>query len=108
MHEKSLLLDHFPNNCSSELYMIIYKVSFDPANKLANVTAWLKSSEPPHEESNNTACAPSEYSDQPGHPPSLIGVFALRMKKAWVLSYPFSAQRRLWSDWADAQAELSL
>ena len=29
-------------------------------------------------------------------------------KKAWVLSYPLSAQRRLWSDWADAQADLSL
>ena len=27
------------------------------------------------------------------------------MKKHWVLSYPLSAQRRLWSDWADAQAE---
>ena len=54
------------------------------------------------------ACAPSEDSDQPGHPPSLIRVFAVRMKKAWVLSYPFSVQRRLWSDWADAQADLSL
>ena len=30
------------------------------------------------------------------------------MKKAWVLSYPLSAQRRLCSDWADAQADLSL
>ena len=30
------------------------------------------------------------------------------MKKACVLSYPLSAQRRLWSDWADAQADLSL
>ena len=30
------------------------------------------------------------------------------MDKAWVLSYPLSAQRRLWSDWADAQADLSL
>ena len=30
------------------------------------------------------------------------------MKKAWVLSYPLSAQRRLWSDWVDAQADLSL
>ena len=46
-------------------------------------------------------CAPSEDSDHPGHPPSLIRVFAVRMKKTWVLSYPFSAQRRLWSDWAD-------
>ena len=47
-------------------------------------------------------CAPSEDSDQPGHPPSLIRVFAIRMKKPWVLSYPLSAQRRLWSDWADS------
>ena len=30
------------------------------------------------------------------------------MKKAWVLSYPLIAQRRLWSDWADAQADRSL
>ena len=28
--------------------------------------------------------------------------------RAGVLSYPLSAQRRLWSDWADAQADLSL
>ena len=35
-------------------------------------------------------------------------VFAGRMKKAWVLCYPLSAQQRLWSDWADAQADLSL
>ena len=34
--------------------------------------------------------------------------FAVRVKKAWVLSYTLSAQRRLWSDWADAQADLSL
>ena len=40
--------------------------------------------------------------------PSLIKVFAVRTKKAWVLSYALSAQLRLWSDWADAQADLSL
>ena len=34
-------------------------------------------------------------------------VFAVRMKKAWVLSYPLSTQWRLWSDWVDAQADLS-
>ena len=34
----------------------------------------------------------------------VCSVFAVRMKKAWVLSYPLSAQRRLWSD---AQADLS-
>ena len=53
-------------------------------------------------------CVPSQDSHQPGHQPSLIRVFAVCMKKAWVLSYPMSAQRRLWSDWADAQADLSL
>ena len=36
-------------------------------------------------------CAPSEASDHPGHPPSLIRTFAVRMKKAWVLSDPLSA-----------------
>ena len=42
-------------------------------------------------------CAPSEDSDQPGHPPSLIRIFAVRMKKPWALtvSYPLSAQWRL-------------
>ena len=38
------------------------------------------------------ACAPSEDSDQPGHPPSLI---SRRLTVAWVLSYPLSAKRRL-------------
>ena len=42
-----------------------------------------------------TSCAPGEDADQSGHPPSLIRVFAVRMKKAWVLSYPLSAQLRL-------------
>ena len=53
-------------------------------------------------------CTPSEDSDQPGHPPSPIRVFAVRMKKPWVLSYPLSAQRRLWSDPVEAQADLGL
>ena len=35
-------------------------------------------------------------------------VFTVRMKKACVLSCPLNAQRRFWSDWADAQGDLSL
>ena len=35
-------------------------------------------------------CAPSEDSNQPGHPPSLIRV-RCPMKEAWVLSYPLRA-----------------
>ena len=57
---------------------------------------------------NQSECAHQQDSDQPGHPPGLIRVFAVSLKKAWVLSYPLSAQRRLWSDWAAAQADLSL
>ena len=51
--------------------------------------------EPHHDKTNKVACAPSEDSDQPGHLPSLIKVFTVRMKKAWVLSYPLSTQLRL-------------
>ena len=59
-------------------------------------------------QNNKMACAPSENSDQPERPPSLIRVFTVHMRKAWVLSYPLSAQGWLWSDWADAQGDLSL
>ena len=55
-------------------------------------------------QNQQSECAPSKDSDQP----SLIKVFAVRMKKPWVLSYPLSTQRSLWSDWANAQADLSL
>ena len=48
--------------------------------------------EPPRGKTNKMACAPSKDSDQPGHTPSLIRVFAVCMKKACVLSYPLSAQ----------------
>ena len=68
----------------------------------------LSWNEPPHDKTNKMACAPSADSDQPGHPPSLIRVFAVRMKNAWALSYPLSGKRRLWSDWVDAQPDLSL
>ena len=64
--------------------------------------------EPPRDKTKKVGSAPSEDSDQPGHLPSLIRVFTVRMKKAWFLSYPLNTQRRLWSDWADAQADLSL
>ena len=40
-------------------------------------------------------CVPSEDSD-------------VRMKTLWAFSYPLSAQWRLWLDWANAQADLSL
>ena len=65
--------------------------------------------EPPHDKTNKMTRAPSEDSDQPGHPPiHLIRVFTVCIKNHWALSYPLSVQQRLWSDWVDAQADLSL
>ena len=60
---------------------------------------------PQHDKTTKMTRAPSKDSDQPRH---LIEVFAVRMKQPRVLSYQFSAQRRLWSDWMDAQADLNL
>ena len=53
-------------------------------DSIKEVTIWVLN-ELPHDKTNKMACAPSEDSDQPGHPPSLIRVFAVRVKKAWVL-----------------------
>ena len=57
---------------------------------------------------------PTKWHVRPAKTPISLGirpvssVFTVRMKKAWVLNYQLSAQLRLWSDWADAQADLSL
>ena len=48
-------------------------------------------------------CALSEDSDQPGHPPSLIRVFAVRMKQLGSL-----ATHKAHSEDSDQQADLSL
>ena len=87
-----------------ELEEFMKNVSFMQSQALLNRNIY----ELPHDKTNKMTCAPSEDSDLPGYPPSLIKVFAIRMKKAWVLSYPVSEQQRLWSDWADAQADLRL
>ena len=68
----------------------------------------MNKNEPPRVKTNKMACARSEDSDLPGHPPRLIRVFAVSMKESQVLSYPLSAQPWLWSGRADAQANPSL
>ena len=59
-------------------------------------------------QNQHNECAPSEDSDQPGHPPSLIRVFAVRSKGSYGPKVYSCEQRRLWSDWADAQADRGL
>ena len=63
----------------------------------------LRKIEPRHDKTNKMSVCPAKTQIR-----LVWSVFVVRMKKAWVLSYPLSAQRRLWSDWADAQADLSL
>ena len=67
----------------------------------------LKWFQPRHDKTNKMNVRPAKTQISQGICP-VWSVFAVRMKKAWVLSYPLSAQRRLWSDQADAQADLSL
>ena len=63
--------------------------------------------EPWHDKTNKMAVRLAKTQIRLGIRP-VWSVFTVRMKKFWVLSYPLNAQRRLWSDWADAQADLSL
>ena len=59
--------------------------------------------EPPHDQTNKMTFAPSEDSDQPGHPPSLIRVFAVRSMGTLGPTVASGGQRRLRSDCADAR-----
>ena len=62
--------------------------------------------EPRHDKTNKMSMRPVKTHISLGiHP--VWSVFAVCMKNPCVLSYPLSAQRRLWSDWEDAQADLS-
>ena len=58
---------------------------------------------PPHNKNNEMTHMYNEDSDQPGHLCPVWSVFAVHIKEPWTLTYPLSAQRRLWSDWLDAQ-----
>ena len=73
---------------------------FQHVTKSCTISCWI-CSEMSQDVTKPTkwVCA-GEDLDQPGHLLSLIRVFAVCMKKAWVLSYPLSTQRRLSSDWA--------
>ena len=79
-------------------------------SKVCFLTSWFISClyEPAHDKTNKMVCAPSEDSDQPGHPPRLIRVFAVHSMGSKGLKLSSCGQRRLWSEWADVQADLNL
>ena len=57
-----------------------------------------------HDKTNKMSCVPSEDSDQPGHPSSLIIVFAVLSMGSQGPKASTSGQRRLWLDWVDSHA----
>ena len=90
-----------------------FRRSVNSCNAPGSVYKYLKQEsqvwiyEPLHDKTNKMMCAPSEDSD-PGHLPSLIRVFPVRMKEYWAFNYLLCTHWRLWSDWVDAQSDLSL
>ena len=55
----------------------------------------MRAFEPPHDKTNKRTFAPSEDSDQPRHPPSLIRVFVVRSKDSQGSKASSCGQRRL-------------
>ena len=59
----------------------------------AYVDSRKKHFEPSHDKTNKITFVPSEDSDQPGHPPSLIRVFAVRSMGSLGLNFASGGQR---------------
>ena len=103
-----LLLDYVPflalgkSRCTKPWLIILEKekLVWKWTNMEQNVLKWATS----WQNKQNDLCA-QQNSDQPGHPPSLI--FTVLAVRSMGSKGP-CRQRRLWSDWADAQADLSL
>ena len=94
--------------CPATAPIYLISILCESTVTVKNLLSEQKLYEPPHDKTNKMACVPTKNSDKSGHPPSLIRVFAVCMKKALVLSYLLSAHQRLCSDWADANTDLSL
>ena len=67
------------NNCSLDKPRYSYDGELKPHFTTVTDSYSLLLFEPPHDKTNKMACAPSEDSDQPGHPPSLLRVFTVRI-----------------------------
>ena len=68
------------------------------------VLSCSSSFEPRHDKTNKMSVHPAKTQISLGICPA----WSESSLSAWVFSYPLSAQRRLWSDRVDAQADLSL
>ena len=70
-------------------------------------TLFMSTSEPPHDKTNKMTVRPAKTQISLGIR-SVWSVFAVRSVGSWGPNVSSCGQQRLWSDWADAQAGLSL
>ena len=84
-NEQKYIQFHQSNRQHSNYSGFIYLINFAIYQLLQyqnqECPSGKKQNEPHRDKTNKMACAPSEDSDQPGHPPSQIRVFAVRLKK---------------------------
>ena len=79
---------------TAELFFYVHGLRV-PSEKQCHSPLTIVLIEPPHDKTNKMACAPSEDSDQPGHPPSLIRVFVVRLMGSKGPKLSSCGQRRL-------------
>ena len=107
----TVLVNHLRSSVTTWLCL-----QFNPSNfqyiiqssiQLDTFTCKFQGFEPPHDKTNKLIFASSEDSDRPGHLPSLIRVFAVRMNKPLSLATHWAHSEDS-SEWTDAQADLSI
>ena len=102
-------LDHYGNAC---LFVHVPKITHSAQTAGNPFCLWLPFLSHSYLSQSITkqtkSCVPSEGSDQPGHPPSLIRAFAVHTKDNKGPKVSSCGQGRLWSVWKDAQADMSL
>ena len=84
------------------------KRSFKNLTKLDMTSTKVSSSKfEPHHDKTNKSVRPAKTQISLGIRP-VRSVFAVRLMGSWGPTVSSCGQRRLWSDWADAQADLSV
>ena len=95
VHFQELLINNF-DLCLTLFQQMLVTVSEQCDQKIMGIREEEKqgrnAKEPLNDKTNKMNCGPSKDLDQPGHPPSLIRVFAVHMKKHWALNFLLCAQ----------------
>ena len=106
--DRCIMYKHYTGNQNNiHINSISYYRSNSENNFHLNINLVLKN-EPYSQKTYLRTCAPSEDSDQPAHSRSLIRIFTERFLDIKRCQVSLCGQRELWSDWADAHADLSL